>query len=263
MKKLLIFLIFIQILFASESVMSFELNSGKIANLYIKDDILYYSLKNGTKTEFTFPKYINKASRFYLNITKDRLHFSNKGVKYTIYQDLKDYKISKIGIKVDIHGTVYDLQGKVATLKGDLREFDKLGVMNVEDKKERLKYYKEKVYYEPDSSKYKEPRLVFYLWLHDLRLKEFPKGFAKFENLENLDLGLNCLTVLPDFVCKYKYLKRLKLHYNKLTKLPECIGELENLEYLDIKGNAIKTLPESIKKLKYLKTIKRDKRYAK
>ena len=254
---------FLQTLFANDSVMSFELYNGKKVNLYIKNDILYYALKNAQKTEFTFPKYINKASKFYLNITKDKLRFSNKGVKYTIYQDIKDYKISKVGIKVNVKGETYDLQGQIETVKGDLREFDELGVMNVEDKKERLKHYKEEDYESVDSSSYKEPRLVYGLNINNAYFEKLPSGFKKFVNLERLYLSSNKLKLLPKFVCKYKKLRHLDLGFNKLTKLPECIGELENLEYLDIRGNDIKTLPESIKKLKYLKYLKRDKKYAK
>jgi Leucine-rich repeat (LRR) protein len=63
------------------------------------------------------------------------------------------------------------------------------------------------------------------------------------------------ITVIPDGIGEFKYLKKLGLYGNHISQLPAAIGNLTDLEVLYIDVNPIAKLPESIGKLKSLKTL--------
>lgn len=86
-------------------------------------------------------------------------------------------------------------------------------------------------------------------------LTEIPDDIDRLENLEELYLGKNKLTRLPETLCNLKKLKILSVQYNDLESLPENLGDLENLEQLIVNQNQLKYLPESIGKLKKLQSI--------
>lgn len=58
-------------------------------------------------------------------------------------------------------------------------------------------------------------------------------------HVEDLDLGQNKLTSLPDCFDKLKSLKRLNLENNQLTELPESFYQLPNIGHLAIRGNPL------------------------
>ena len=261
-KIFLFLLLFIQIVSAKEEpILQFSITPDKEVKLFIDDYTLYYKFYKNGSVELSFPKYINESSKFYLNVLKDRLRFTNKKTTYIIYQNIENYKISEVGIIVKVGTKTYKLKGKLNSLKGDLREFDELNLINLKTKEKLLKHYKDRVYnYVYSKNNYKEPRLVYQLNLDNSDITKLTDGYKKIVNIEKLWLGHNKLEKLPDFICKFKNLRTLDLSFNKLTSLPECMGELSNLRVLDIRGNSIKILPKSIKSLKHLEHLIRDKK---
>lgn len=80
----------------------------------------------------------------------------------------------------------------------------------------------------------------------DIDIK-IPEEIGRFKNLDLLLLD-NCVSSLPDSVCKLSKLRFLALMNNpKLTSIPECISELPNLFFLNIKGSDNLVIPDSIK----------------
>lgn len=66
----------------------------------------------------------------------------------------------------------------------------------------------------------------------------------------------NCdISVLPESIFKFKFLRKLALINNNLTILPESISKLSNLKELNLNKNFIKRLPESIGQLKFLEIL--------
>jgi Leucine-rich repeat (LRR) protein len=83
----------------------------------------------------------------------------------------------------------------------------------------------------------------------DYTLKDIP------ENVIDLDLSMQDLEELPDFITELTYLQFLRLTRNNLTQLPESIGNLKSLLQIWVDANKLTKLPESIKNLKKLKYI--------
>lgn len=78
---------------------------------------------------------------------------------------------------------------------------------------------------------------------------------AEGQNLTELDLSYNFLTILPSEIGKLTNLTTLDLSHNRLTTLPSEIGKLTNLTTLNISGNNLKTLPFDIGKLSNLTSL--------
>lgn len=75
-------------------------------------------------------------------------------------------------------------------------------------------------------------------WIH-LRCGSLPAGIGSLLCLEDLDLGRNELTRVPDELGALTQLRTLNLMANKLTSLPESLGKLTNVFRLGLKSNAL------------------------
>jgi len=64
--------------------------------------------------------------------------------------------------------------------------------------------------------------------------------------LEDLDLSVNLINVLPEELGKLTNLKKLVIASNKLVTLPISIGELQNLTALDCRSNELSEIPDTI-----------------
>eukprot|EP00727_Mastigamoeba_balamuthi_P007343 m51a1_g3229 hypothetical protein (1409) ;mRNA; f:92241-99014 len=73
--------------------------------------------------------------------------------------------------------------------------------------------------------------------------------------MQNLNLGRNNITSLPDGIGQMGGLKSLDLGGNGLTSLPASIGSLSGLKSLSLGGNNLKTLPVELGKLKGLQSL--------
>ena len=89
----------------------------------------------------------------------------------------------------------------------------------------------------------------------DCGMKELPKEIGNLNNLENLTLGENSLTGLPEEMEKMIKLRELYMYDNNLKKIPNVIFNLTNLEILALQSNQITEIPEKIDNLKKLKNL--------
>ena len=70
-----------------------------------------------------------------------------------------------------------------------------------------------------------------------------------------LDLSLNQLTELPEWLGQLNFLQTLYLRGNQLTELPESLGQLTSLQELYLSDNQLTELPESLGQLTSLKAL--------
>jgi len=96
---------------------------------------------------------------------------------------------------------------------------------------------------------------VISLKLRGLNLKKVPEFVQKFRSLKRIDLSYNSLELLPGWIVDLKELKDLQINDNFLKELPINIGKMESLEKIQARNNKLKNLPESIGQLQSLKTL--------
>ena len=113
---------------------SFRLKkSGKVVYIFNCCDKLNYAItkpskdKDYAKVEFNYPTgYPSEKEQKSIAVKRSKnsieLSFSNKGAHYIVYQNSKDNKVESIGVKVEIGGKKYDLQGDVKSLHGNLQK---------------------------------------------------------------------------------------------------------------------------------------------
>ena len=113
---------------------SFKLKkSGKRVYIFNCCDELNYALtkpsksKDYAKIEFNYPiGYPSKIEQEPIAIKKSQnsieLSFSNRSAHYVVYQNSKDGKVNSVGVKVEIGGKKYNLQGDVKSLHGNLKK---------------------------------------------------------------------------------------------------------------------------------------------
>lgn len=84
---------------------------------------------------------------------------------------------------------------------------------------------------------------------------ELPHSIYKLVNLQNLDISVNCLNVVPPSLFTLVNLTRLNFSCNTLTDdvINGGINFLSNLEWLDLSYNHLNRLNLSLQRLEYLK----------
>lgn len=104
-------------------------------------------------------------------------------------------------------------------------------------------------YYEEAERELQQDLLVpRYLQTLDARVGQLPA-------LEELDLGYNRLSNLPDTLGRLSRLQRLILNNNQLTDVPTSLSELKHLQLLDLKENPLQA-PPVLPQLGYYTRIK-------
>lgn len=89
----------------------------------------------------------------------------------------------------------------------------------------------------------------------NLRATSLPSISSKincFTNLKKLDIGLNCISWLPEEICELNNLEYLILDGNGMFMLPDYIGNLKSLKELNASSNYLVRLPESFENLSNL-----------
>ena len=82
------------------------------------------------------------------------------------------------------------------------------------------------------------------------------EGMAHPEEVKNLDIALNKLTVISPDIGKLENLKCLDLSFNRISTLPEEFANLKKLEFLNMTGTRyMSKLPEVLKELPSLKVL--------
>jgi hypothetical protein len=77
-------------------------------------------------------------------------------------------------------------------------------------------------------------------------LIKIPDSISRFQNLETLLLK-NCISEIPDSICKLKSLNFISLLSNpKLKSVPACIADLPNLNFINLKDSKNVVVPDSI-----------------
>lgn len=93
-------------------------------------------------------------------------------------------------------------------------------------------------------------------WYEDKEfLDEIPDEVFSLQNLEELNLTNNLLTLIPDTIVQLRNLKQLKLDCNQLSEVPEVIARLPQLTVLELGKNKISVIPEWLAGLKNLKRL--------
>lgn len=86
-------------------------------------------------------------------------------------------------------------------------------------------------------------------------LKQVPEWIKDLKQLESLCLYANKITELPEWISELSALKKLELTSNSIKKLPESIGLLKNLNIFNCLGNQLSSLPKSLFQLPKLKQL--------
>ena len=84
------------------------------------------------------------------------------------------------------------------------------------------------------------------------------EGIQHLRNLEELNLGYQHITELPEEIGTLTNLTELYLYDTELSVLPDSICNLTNLEVLHLGGSSLVALPDDIGNLSSLKTLKID-----
>ncbi|MEJ2705437.1 MAG: leucine-rich repeat domain-containing protein, partial [Sedimentisphaerales bacterium] len=93
------------------------------------------------------------------------------------------------------------------------------------------------------------------------RLSGLPTELGALENLEQLHLHNNRLTILPAeprWTSGLLNLQTLTLNDNQLTCLPVQFGDLRNLVRLDLRNNHLTSIPVELGQLTHLESLKVD-----
>ncbi len=120
---------------AVNEVLVFNLNKNgkKVVVFNIYNETLYYALiKTDNSVEFYFPiGWRNKKQNFIINDSKNELTFANKEATYRIYEKRENGTIKAVGIIININGKNYDLKGNLNSIKGTLKNVNKMKLDNV------------------------------------------------------------------------------------------------------------------------------------
>lgn len=73
--------------------------------------------------------------------------------------------------------------------------------------------------------------------------------------VQQLLLGYNQLTTLPDSIGNFRFLKQLSIQNNQLTHIPDTIGNLSALEILNLQRNKLISVPNTIGSLTNLEEL--------
>jgi len=77
--------------------------------------------------------------------------------------------------------------------------------------------------------------------------RQIPEGyFVGLDHLQQIDLGTNRLTSLPESIKNLTNLRELNLYENRLTSLPTEIGNLRDLKELDLGNNLLIPWPTEL-----------------
>jgi len=88
------------------------------------------------------------------------------------------------------------------------------------------------------------------------KITEFPKEIQRVQStVRSLDLSVNKLKTIPDYLGSFVNLKHLNLSDNQLKALPDSIGNLKKLETLIVSNNQLTALPISLEGLVNLRTL--------
>jgi len=79
-----------------------------------------------------------------------------------------------------------------------------------------------------------------------LNFKDVPMDLFLYEDLEEVYLKENFISVIPKWLLNITTLKFIHLAGNNLSELPVDIYMLENLEFLDVSNNELKELPPTL-----------------
>jgi Leucine-rich repeat (LRR) protein len=92
-------------------------------------------------------------------------------------------------------------------------------------------------------------------------IKEIPDCIQKFDLLQELNMTMNEIKIIPKWVGNLRFLQVLSLHNNKISIIPENLKNLTRLRKLSLSSNQIKLIPNWINELKSLEIL--DVRYNK
>jgi internalin A len=87
------------------------------------------------------------------------------------------------------------------------------------------------------------------------QLCELPEWLDHLTELQSLILDANELKVLPESLCKLDKLEKLQINYNSLTGLPESFGQLRSLVTFIASENSLSILPDSFGHLTHLRQL--------
>jgi len=87
-------------------------------------------------------------------------------------------------------------------------------------------------------------------------IEVLPSELTSLTSLQVLDLSLNHLNEIPEFICSIYSLVALHLDHNSVKSLPSSLIELTRLQFLNLSGNEVLELPKDLYKLRSLRTLR-------
>lgn len=86
-------------------------------------------------------------------------------------------------------------------------------------------------------------------------LEVLPEEISQLCHLERLLVPWNGLSSIPEALCSLKYVQELNLSHNQLSSIPSAIGGMEALVKLDLSFNKITAVPTEVGTLAYLAVL--------
>jgi len=99
------------------------------------------------------------------------------------------------------------------------------------------------------------PDSVYKLLIFNQNLESVPVKVSKFHYLNVLELTRNQLTTLPLYIGDMLYLQDLYLGFNNFSKVPDCIYRLPNLKRFIIENNKLSDIPAGLTEMQNLEEL--------
>ena len=86
---------------------------------------------------------------------------------------------------------------------------------------------------------------IYSLNLSNCRYNSLEKAITLFKDLKHLDLSINELSSLPDYLLELQSLESINLQDNYIEEFPDVLADLPDLKQINLLGNPCSEIPVS------------------